>query len=372
MGGDVEQGSSPEGVATERTPGFDVARALAILGMVLVNFRGKMAAETAALPGILWLSDRLQGKAAALFVVLAGVGVSLRARRAYEERGARLSAERRALLERAAVLFVVGLLNLHLWEWDILHCYGVYLAIAAVVLGWAPRTWWVVAVAGVAAQIGLYSTLDWWDQPEFWSLRGMASDLFFNGDYPVFPWIAFVLVGMWLGRQDLRNPTVRRRILVVALVTAAAAEAADAVSRWDPAVVTNASVAEWLHTWPRPARPLFVVSGTGLAIATVCGCIEVTQGRADRPWVVALVATGQLAFTVYLAHVVAILIPLQHGLFEGASLEASIAYSLAFYVVAVAGAVWWRRRFARGPLEALIRQITGRTDPAPWGGAPLA
>jgi len=29
-------------VATSRTPGFDVARALAILGMVLVNYKGKL------------------------------------------------------------------------------------------------------------------------------------------------------------------------------------------------------------------------------------------------------------------------------------------------------------------------------------------
>jgi uncharacterized membrane protein len=60
-----------------RIIGYDVARALAIFGMVVVNFKVVMAASEAD-PG--WLASLvglLEGRAAATFVILAGVGLSL-------------------------------------------------------------------------------------------------------------------------------------------------------------------------------------------------------------------------------------------------------------------------------------------------------
>ena len=53
---------------------YDFARGLAIIGMVFVNFKVVMVAETDAF--LYQLVDVLSGKAAALFVVLAGVGMT--------------------------------------------------------------------------------------------------------------------------------------------------------------------------------------------------------------------------------------------------------------------------------------------------------
>ena len=61
----------------KRVIGYDLARALAVIGMVVVNFKIAMGAEQndpAWLVGIVGLID---GRAAATFVVLAGVGLSL-------------------------------------------------------------------------------------------------------------------------------------------------------------------------------------------------------------------------------------------------------------------------------------------------------
>jgi uncharacterized membrane protein YeiB len=103
-------------------------------------------------------------------------------------------------------------------------------------------------------------------------------------------------------------------------------------------------------------------------LAVICLCIQITRTRSKTLWVMALTATGQLAFTLYILHAIAILIPLRHGFFEHASLETSIYYAFGFYGLAVALSLWWRRRFPQGPLESLIRQINGRSSPAPWGG----
>ena len=361
-------------VASDRMPGVDVARALAILGMVLVNFRAAMGAHHADVPGLAWGFEQIEGKAAALFLLLAGVGISLRSRRARLSGGAALGRERRALVERAGVLLLVGLLHVHIWRWDILHFYGIYLALAAALLALPGRR---LALAGLTFAIGgvvLQCGLDWEQSVALWSWSGATSTLLFNGNYPVFPWMTFLVVGLAVGRLDLRREHVRRPLLVSAALVFGAAEAVDAMTRdhaW-LATVFDADWADWLRTWPRPARPGFVVAGTAAAVATVCLCVEATQTRKSAGWVVVLATTGQMAFTLYLAHTVAVLVPLQHGLFVGASIEVALAYGLTFFTAAIAFSVWWRRRWPHGPLEGLIRQITGRRDAeGPWSGPTL-
>ena len=111
-----------------------------------------------------------------------------------------------------------------------------------------------------------------------------------------------------------------------------------------------------------------MVTATAVAVAVICLCVAITEPRPRSRWVVALTATGQLAFTLYIAHTIAIEVPLSHGLMEEATIGETALYALTFYGVAVAASVWWRRRFRYGPLEGFIRQVTERSGPAPWGG----
>jgi uncharacterized protein len=193
---------------------------------------------------------------------------------------------------------------------------------------------------------------------------GMGYDLFLDGLHPVLPWFAFLVFGMWVGRVQLADPSIRRRLLGLSLLAVVAAETLALIAHDALELVPAAALA----TGAWPSGPMFVVAGASTALLTICLCIEATQTQPRARWVVALVATGQLAFTLYIAHAVAILVPLQHGIFLDAPLWVAIAYSLAFFAFAVACSLWWRRRYEQGPLEGLIRQITGRSTPAPWGG----
>lgn len=341
-------------------PGYDVARALALLGMVLVNFRGIFDAYREGMPSLLWLADRLEGKAGALFVLLAGVSISLRTRAVVDDDDDRI--ERRALLERAAILIGMGLLLMHLWEWDILHFHGVYLMLAIPLVRARSASLWALAFASIWIALVLEYELTWTIRPSLATFGGALRHLLYNGLYPVFPWMAFVLVGMAVGRLDLGDSRVRRRALLIAIAVAVLTEAIDTLVRYDQrtGAIGLGPHASLLLTWPRAPRPLFVVAGAAHGVAIICACIEITQARAQRRWVIALVATGQLALTLYVAHVAAILIPFDHGLVRGRPIEIALAYGLAFWVAAIAFALWWRRRFAHGPLEGLMRQVTRR------------
>lgn len=168
-----------------RLLGYDVARAIAICGMILINFPIYLASlESEAGHPLAWVANLHFGRAAALFVTLAGAGVALMAR------GADRAAVRRTLFLRASFLFVLGNLLILAWRIDILHFYAFYLAIAAIVLVALPRWALLLGIVLIAAltlamhiawpdiAATLDVSLDWppstEEGPSYWSLQGMA------------------------------------------------------------------------------------------------------------------------------------------------------------------------------------------------------
>lgn len=174
---------------TKRIVGFDIARALAVFGMVVVNFKIVMVAEKS---GTTWLDSAvglLDGRAAATFVVLAGAGISLRSQKARASGDAgQVVQARTTLLKRAAFLLLAGLLYTPIWPGDILHFYGVYIAVAAFLLAAPARRLWTIATALVLAFPMLLFTLDYergWDWATLsydglWTPAGMSRNLFFK------------------------------------------------------------------------------------------------------------------------------------------------------------------------------------------------
>ena len=62
----------------KRIYGLDLARCIALLGMVLVNFRLAMVESSDRTSGWLFsIITALEGKASALFVILAGIGLGI-------------------------------------------------------------------------------------------------------------------------------------------------------------------------------------------------------------------------------------------------------------------------------------------------------
>jgi uncharacterized membrane protein YeiB len=365
--------ASPATPASDRIIGYDLARALAILGMVLVHFSLVMSFARLAESPLGRVVSALDGRAAATFVVLAGVGLTLRSQRAAgtDDAGA-VRSVRATLIRRGIFLLVVGFLNLIIWEGDILRVYGVSLLLAPWLLRARDRTLWVVALLFVATFIGLFCVLDFsrhwdWAAMEYralWTPGGAVRNLFFDGFRSVFPWTGLLVFGMWLGRRDLQIASVRRRFLAAGVGMVAAAEVASRV------VIRLALSAEsalkpeeasyLFGTESMPPLPLFLISAVGAAVAVIAASVGVAQRFPTALLMRAMVATGQLAFTWYVAHIVlglGTLVAL--GLTEDRPAAAALAGGLTFFVLAAAVSLLWRRRFRHGPLEWLMRWVAG-------------
>jgi len=357
----------------ERIVGLDVARALAIWGMIVVHFAIAGATPTATSPN--WLGrvvhQYLDGRAAATFMVLSGIGLTLLSRRAVTSgREVEILRVQQMIVRRGWFLLIAGFLNLAIWPGDILRIYGVTLIIAASFIDTSDRRLLVAAGGFVVGFLALFATFDYeahwdWDSMTYfdlWTFEGVLRNLFYDGFRSVFPWSAFLFFGMWLGRRDLRDRTRCRRLLWISLIATVVAEV---VSRQTVSLLTDGAgvrpeEADYLFgTVSMPPLPLFLVSACGTATAVIASCLLATGNEFTRTLLQPLAATGQMALTWYVLHITVGLGVLDaFGLDETMSLPAAVALGCGVFGGIVLVSKLWLRRSASGPFERLMRNLT--------------
>lgn len=193
--------------------GLDVARALALLGMIgaHVGTTGEFVLGDPTTWGAL-----VHGRSSILFAVLAGVSISLMTGRETVPIPERITQIRLSLLGRGAAIFAIGLL-LELLNTPIaviLTVYGILYIVAIPFLRWSPRRLLIGAVVLAAAGPPLLSLV----QSLLLLPMGPGLDLVLFGTYPVTVWMAFIFAGMALGR--LRPDRIRTAVvcLIVGVV----------------------------------------------------------------------------------------------------------------------------------------------------------
>lgn len=342
-------------VDDRRLHGLDLARYLALAGMVLVNFRLAMAVPAEGTGGLAGFFHLLEGKASATFVTLAGLGLVLATRRQGWWQ-ASVQTWRRALF-----LLVLGLLNLTLFPADILHYYAVYFALAVL---WLRASPWLLLASIVGLAAGSFWALLQWDYSEGWNWQtldyaglwrwpGMARNVLFNGFHPLLPWLCFFLLGMLLARLPLSQPRAQRALLVLGLLLIGTGHGVQQLAQgtpWQP----------WLGTQPMPPGPAYVLTGAGAACSVIAACLWLARLRSGE-WLAPFTAAGRMTLTLYVAHILLGMGTLESlGLLDGrASLASVLLWALLFLLLATGAAWLWSWQFARGPLEMVMRRIAG-------------
>jgi len=333
----------------KRLEALDAVRFLAFCGMVLVNFR--IAAQVA--PGNDWatvLVDALEGRAAALFVILAGIGLAL----------SRIPAG--LLLRRAVFLFVLGLINMTVFDADILHFYALYFVVGAAFLTASARGLWLGALGIVALAVLANLVFDYdkgWDwealrYTDLWTLPGFVRNALFNGWHPVLPWAAFLLIGMAIGRSDLHTLCVQHRLIMWGFGAAV-------LAIFPQMLVSDPELAVYLGTASIPPGPFYILAGAGSSCVVIGLLLKLWPKIEALHLGPALTAPGRQSLTLYMAHIL-----IGMGLLEAAgllngSLSAPqiVGYALGFCGLSSIFALFWRHWFKHGPLEALMRRVTG-------------
>ncbi len=327
-----------------RLAGIDVARGVAILGMLWAHFAPDGTRDGLA-----------DGRSSVLFAVLAGVSLGLLTGGANPP----LPPERmRAAVSVALRGFWLIVLGRGLWVLGtpiavILDYYGVLFLVLLPVL-FAPRRVLALVVAAAATLGALVvqtvgedlngafapaSPLQW---PGHW---------FVTGFYPDLVWAAYAAVGLLVARSDLGSRATQLRMVAGGVLASAVGYGGAAGFGQDAAAHSNT-------TWE-------VLGSGGVAVALIgvllIACTAPQIARALSP----IGATGSMPLTVYTGQLLVLAvflvvtggaIGIEHWWLLGGIALASVVF-----------AVLWRRFVGRGPMEQLMATLTDVRRKPPAG-----
>ncbi|MNI27515.1 hypothetical protein D3C73_812530 [compost metagenome] len=355
-------------MTTQRITGFDLARAFSLLGMIIVNFKISMAADTGGPEWLIAFAGLFEGRAAAVFVVLAGIGFSIMTRKARHGDDNEIRKNRILIWKRCIYLLLLGfLLLLFGWSADILHYYALFLFLASFLIRTSGKVIVSLAATLIAASQILLIIFDYtkgWDASfhlylDFWTLEGFMRNLWFNGFHPTLPWFSFFLVGMLFGRINLADKLIRKKWLSASLTTFIGFEMMSfLLVKLDVFHLGNEIAVYLFQTKPMPPNLFYMVSATSTAIAFILLSVYITETTFARRAVSALVQTGQMALTHYVLHVIVGLGLLEAlGILENGSLPFAVLYAIAYFAMAILFSYLWSLKFKRGPLETIMRKL---------------
>jgi len=357
----------------QRIIGFDIARAYAIFGMFIVNFNfcfGSILSATGPFGKFLNL---FVGNSTAIFIILAGMGISLMTNRTdySNEEKAKLKS---TVLKRSWFLFALGLLLYAWWPGDILHFYGGYMHVAAFLLFVRARYYLWCALAAILIFHVLFFVIPietGWDfstykYVDFWTLPGFLRNTFYNGWNSLFPWIAYFLLGMWLGRLKWEASATRRNVFLTGLIFFSVFQIIRlfAKNNFFGEHVTNYITSEYFP----PYLPFMMITA-GFALMVIAACMFIGKTFPGNKLLNYLALTGKMTLTHYVIHLTVgmlVLAQLTGKTYTGylkndvpTSPVYIFSFAIAFFIASVIFSVAWSKRFRHGPLETVMRKISG-------------
>ena len=363
--------------SADRVIDLDVTRAIALAGVVLMNYHGYLILRggpvgTSTINHVFdpWMGP-LSTRFAATFVVISGMGITLMTNRGrLSGDRTRRSADRWTLFRRGFLLYCAGFVIEWIWNGTILFFYGAYFMVGALLF--LLRTRWLVLIGALAAIAA--AAIQWWDFEtahdtrwlfEGWytagsyrSPRGLVLDTFVNGTHPLLPWLAFVCAGMVIGRYLPLRPSLRRPLAVLGVLFVTGSYLARSL-------FTDTPLRERLLATDPFSRSLnYTISALGSALTAFCIIGWTATATRTSPVTRALAVAGRTTLTIYLAHVLVFnLLVTRWNLIQPAGLDVAIVFSGVFWLVAIIAAVWWQQQFEIGPAEWIYRKFGGGAMP---------
>ncbi|WP_348537009.1 heparan-alpha-glucosaminide N-acetyltransferase domain-containing protein [Nocardioides sp. 503] len=372
-----------------RLVGLDVARCVALLGMVATHVADDHGPDGRLAIGQ-WLPG---GRASALFAVLAGVSLALMTGGRRPVAGRERAARSAGLAVRALLVAALGLLlgladsglAVILTYYGLLFLCGLAFvglrAPAALALG----AGWLVLAPVVSQVVRPELAPRGFDSPTFAQLADpgrLLGELALTGYYPVLPWLAYLLVGLGIGRLDLSRRAVQLGLAGAGAVLAALAVVGSRLLLARPGVAgglleelgrtggaeelrraTEPSMYggtpvggswDWLLVVaPHSSTPFDLAHTTGTALLVVGSCLLVVGLLGDvAERVVAIVfGAGTMTLTLYSLHVL-----LRTEALWPPDDDAFVPHALVLLAIG-AGFVALGRR---GPVERLVGAASDR------------
>ncbi|MFC4778745.1 acyltransferase family protein [Paenibacillus sp. GCM10023252] len=326
-----------------RILGLDLARLLAIVGMVIVH----AATDLVMLPQerlqpeadvpwptspewAYWFQVLFANRARPLFILLAGVGISLLVTR----KGIR----RRELVLRAIYLALLGILLVAAGWSDIVLClYGIMFLLSTLLLRASQPVLLILAALLLAAPLPFVEAGATQQSAET-ALNIMI----------VLSQTAYFILGMSIGRLRLGERSATCTLWLAGAVLAVPGLAH--LQYWTGSIQVM-DVTSWLDF----AAAQFSTAGCCLLALAACLTLGRSEGSLTQRMLRPLAVTGGMSLTVYVAHALLYTYLSHYVTFQ---LQQAMLVSFSYLIAAILLTNLWRALGRQGPLEQLMRFVS--------------
>ncbi len=361
-----------------RIVSLDVTRTIALFGIIVLNYHGYLNFSGALSTSRQSIFERwwhpfngvLANPFPVGFVLIAGMGVSLMI-------GATNSKQlvteiRWRLARRGLFLLALGYGINWVWPGTILPYYGAFFLVASVIAIWSKAK---LILLGLIAMI-VAAVIEWWrfEQSLEGNFTGWLSPaepntprnflirIFIDYTHPLFPWLAFFITGILLGRIYLRIKVIRLKLVAISIAAIAISYSLNSIvnSATNSQSNRDKSLRHLVSTRPFDRGLLYVISTIGVVVAVFFVVDFLCERYKDSTIIQTARITGQMTLTIYLAHIfIYNAVVNWWQLVTPTGLDTAMTMSLAVYISAIIWSNWWHNRFGHGPVERVYRRFGG-------------
>ena len=278
------------------------------------------------------------------------------------------------ILKRSWFLFALGLLLYNWWPGDILHFYGGYMHIAAFLLFLPKKHYlWAAFFAIIIFHLLLLIisiNTSWnfqtYKYADFWTPIGFLRNTIYNGWNSIFPWLSYFMLGMFLGRLNWQNNSTKKNTFFIGLVVFILFEGVRYLARQSifDAFWTNYVMSEYF-----PAYLPFILITASFALMVISVCMFIADKIPTSKIINYLVKTGRMTLSFYVLHVtigMIIFSNISNKVYTGYLTQQTpikpiyiLTFAIIFYVLCIIFSIFWTKKYKNGPLETLMRKISG-------------
>jgi uncharacterized membrane protein YeiB len=201
---------------------------------------------------------------------------------------------------------------------------------------------------------------------DFWTPIGFLRNTLYNGWNSIFPWLCYFMLGMWLGRQNWKSKATIKNTFITGFILFLVFEGLRYIVKnneplwkyWD-----------YVMSDYFPAYVPYIMITTGFALMVISISMFIGNKFSTNKFIGLLVKTGQMTLSHYVIHLtfgMIILSKLTNKKYTGLLTKDIptepvyiFIYAVAFFIMSVLFSHFWGKKFRNGPIETLMRKISG-------------
>ncbi|MFM7744066.1 MAG: heparan-alpha-glucosaminide N-acetyltransferase domain-containing protein, partial [Actinomycetota bacterium] len=290
----------------DRNPSLDATRAIALLGIIVLNYHGYLNGYEAIGADkenfFVRIMDAWNGVLApspVIFVLVSGISCSLFASANFD---------RWTLVRRGVLLFTLGSMFEWVWNGTILPYFGLYFVLAAGLVTWSRRNIALIAIVCTVSAAALsmwrffrerdFHSTAWLNPSRPDTPRNFVFRYFVDYTHPILPWFTFFCVGLLVGRSLPWFFANRRRLFVPLAAAVAAVYTLSTVVRRG----TDGAWQQLTSTDPFERGVLATLGVTLSALLVVIVVSWVVEAFPSSPITDVFVRAGRISLTLYVLH----------------------------------------------------------------------